>query len=257
MDNYIKCTLQGSIATVTIDRPQVLNSLNRKVLDELHQVMDELNQNPAVRVVILTGAGEKSFVAGADIGEMRNLSAMEAGEWGKRGQAVMNRIASMRPVVIAAINGYALGGGCELAAACDIRVASQKAKIGIPEVSLGVFPGFGGTQRLPRLIGLGRALEMLATGRQITAEEAYGMGLVNYVVAPEELMIFCKDLAEKILVHSASAITLGKQAMTAGIEMDLDKGLAYEAGLFAVSFSTQDQQEGMSAFLEKRPAKFD
>lgn len=256
MSDCVLCKIKGSVATVIINRPQALNALNAEVLEKLHAVMKGLDGDSTIKAVILTGAGEKAFVAGADIAAMRDMSTAEAKAWASLGQRTMNRVAAMRPVTIAAVNGYALGGGCELAMACDLRVASTKAKLGIPEVSLGVIPGFGGTQRLPRLIGLGRALEVLSTGRQVGAAEAEAWGLVNRVTGPKELLPFCMELAEKITANSTVAVSLGKQAMDSGMEMDLARGLELEAALFGVAFAAPDQKEGMTAFLEKRKANF-
>lgn len=244
-------------ALVTLNRLKALNALNTDLLRELDDVLTRLDTQREVRVVILTGSGEKAFAAGADIAAMRGMTPEEARQFSTYGQAVMARIAGMRAVVIAAVNGYSLGGGCELAMACDIRIASTRAKFGIPEVTLGVIPGFGGTQRLSRLIGVGRALEMMATGRQITAEEAMRMGLVNHVTEPGELLEVCEAMARKISANSTRAIALGKQSIYAGSEMDLNRGLAHEAGLFALTFAAPDQREGMDAFLEKRKAKFE
>ena len=244
-------------ALVSLYRLKALNALNTDLLRELDDVLTRLDTQREVRVVILTGSGEKAFAAGADIAAMRGMTPEEARQFSTYGQAVMARIAGMRAVVIAAVNGYSLGGGCELAMACDIRIASTRAKFGIPEVTLGVIPGFGGTQRLSRLIGVGRALEMMATGRQITAGEAMRMGLVNHVTEPGELLEVCEAMARKISANSTRAIALGKQSIYAGSEMDLNRGLAHEAGLFALTFAAPDQREGMDAFLEKRKAKFE
>ncbi len=256
MSDCVLCQADNGIALVTINRPEVLNALNPEVLRVLDQVLSALDRDPAVRVVILTGSGEKAFVAGADIASMRDMTPVEARAFSAAGQAVLQNLENMRPVVIAAINGFALGGGCELAMACDFIYASDKAKFGQPEINLGVVPGFGGTQRLPRLVGLGIAKELLATGRQVKAEECKSIGLVNHVTAPEELLSYCRELAAAIAANSASAIDLGKQCMNAGVEMDLVRALEYEANLFGVLFSTHDQKEGMTAFLEKRRANF-
>lgn len=257
MESLVLTEQKGWGALVTLNRPKALNALNTDVLRELDDVLTRLDTQRENRVVILTGSGEKAFAAGADIAAMRGMTPEEAKQFSTYGQAVMTRIAGMRAVVIAAVNGYALGGGCELAMACDIRIASTRAKFGIPEVTLGVIPGFGGTQRLSRLIGVGRALEMMATGGQITAEEALRMGLVNHVTEPGELLEVCEAMARKIAANSAGAVALGKQSIYAGSEMDLNRGLAHEAGLFALAFASPDQREGMDAFLEKRKAKFE
>ena len=256
MESLVRTEQRQWGAVVTLNRPEALNALNLGVLQELDETLSQLSWRRETRVVILTGSGDRSFAAGADIAAMRGMTPEEAQQFSAYGQAVMSRIAGMRAVVIAAVNGYALGGGCELAMACDIRIASRTAKFGIPEVTLGVIPGFGGTQRLSRLIGVGRALELMATGGQITAEEALRMGLVNHVTEPEALLEACEAMARTIAANSAGAIALGKQSIYAGSEMDLNQGLAHEAGLFALAFAAPDQREGMDAFLEKRKAKF-
>jgi enoyl-CoA hydratase len=256
MSDCVTCVIENDIAIVTINRPKALNALNQELLTLLYDTMVECDQDSVARVVIITGSGEKAFVAGADIAEMQNLSPVQARQFAKVGQRTMEKVANMRPFVIAAINGFALGGGCELALACDIRVASNKARLGIPEVTLGVIPGFGGTQRLPRLVGLGVAKELLATGRQVKAEEAKEIGLVNFVTEPEELMPYCMELAKRIAANSTSAIHLGRQSMNAGADISLAQALELEASLFGVVFSTPDQREGMAAFLEKRAARF-
>lgn len=255
MSDFVKLSRNDGVVTVTIDRPEALNALDPNVLKELEQHFEALNDDQSAKVIILTGV-KKAFVAGADIASMSKMTPEEAVEFSRLGQRVFNRVASMRPVVIAAVNGFALGGGCELAMACDIRVAAESAKMGIPETSLGVFPGFAGTQRLPRLVGLGIAKEMLATAQKVSAQRAYEIGLVNHVVPNEELLSFCEDLAKTILKNSAAAIATGKKLMDMGSEMDLDKAQDYEAALFGVAFSTPDQKEGMAAFLEKRPPAF-
>jgi enoyl-CoA hydratase len=256
MNDCVIRVIENDIATVTINRPKALNALNQEILTSLCDTMAELDQNSVVKIVILTGSGEKAFVAGADIAEIQSLSPVQAKQFAELGQRTMDKIANMRPFVIAAVNGFALGGGCELALACDIRIASNKAKLGIPEVTLGVIPGFGGTQRLPRLVGLGIAKELFATGRQVKAEEAKEIGLVNFVTEHEELMPFCMELAKRIAANSTSAIHLGKQSMNAGADISLSQALELEASLFGVAFSTSDQKEGMTAFLEKRAAEF-
>lgn len=255
MSRFIKLNCNGAVATVTIDRPEALNALDPEVLQDLESCFEKLNDDLSVKVIILTGV-KKAFVAGADIASMSKMTPEEAVEFSRLGQRVFNRVASMRPVVIAAVNGFALGGGCELAMACDIRVAAESAKMGIPETSLGVFPGFAGTQRLPRLVGLGIAKEMLVTAQKVPAQRAYEIGLVNHVVPNEELLGYCEELAKTILKNSSTAIAAGKKLMDMGGEMDLDKAQDYEAALFGVAFSTADQKEGMAAFLEKRPPVF-
>jgi enoyl-CoA hydratase len=244
------------IGMITLNRPKVLNALNYKILKELDSLLDLVAQDETIKVVIITGSGEKSFVAGADISEMRNLSAPQGREWGKFGQSVFNRIETLPQPVIAAVNGYALGGGCELAMACDMRIVSEKAKFGQPEVGLGVIPGFAGTQRLPRLIGRGRAKELLFTGDIINAEEAYRIGLANKVTTAEELIDTAKAVAEKIMSRAEVAVRLCKSAVNVGMNIDIQSGTAYEAETFGLCFATRDQKEGMTAFLEKRKALF-
>ena len=256
MEPYIRCEERGPVALVTLSRPEALNALNAAVLEELCEVMDRLDGRRQVKVVILTGAGEKAFAAGADIAAMREMTPEAAAAFSRTGHRTMDKVASMRAVTIAAVNGYALGGGCELALACDIRIASTRAKMGIPEASLGVIPGFGGTQRLPRLVGLSRAIELLATGRPCGAEECREMGLVDRVAEPEGLMDACMELAETTSRNSATAIAHGKQCMRAGLERELGEALELEQRVFAMNFTEADQREGMSAFLEKRLAAF-
>ena len=247
--------IRGNVGYITINRPKALNALNVKALTELSEAVDMMAGDDNVKVIIITGAGGKAFVAGADISAMQTMTATEAYAYARLGQTTYNKVADAPKIVIAAIDGFALGGGCELALACDIRVASAKSKIGIPEVTLGVFPGFAGTQRLPRLVGTGIAKEMLATARKVGAAEAREIGLVNYVVE-EDPVAKAEELAAEICKNSASAIALGKRAMNEGMEMELKKGIEHEAALFAMTFATPDQREGMTAFLEKRPANF-
>lgn len=247
---------RGPVGYLTINRPKALNALNEEVLQSLENTIHLINNDKMIKVVILTGSGEKSFVAGADIAAMKDMTPVQAQDFSRLGQRVFRAIETARPVTIAAINGYALGGGCELAMACDIRIASEKAKMGIPEVTLGVFPSFAGAQRLPLLVGLGYAKEMLATAKKVPAEEALRIGLVNHVVPADQLMERCEALAAEICQHSTAAIAYGKMSMTAGLEMDMDRALEHEATLFGLTFSTEDQREGMGAFLEKRPPKF-
>ncbi|WP_312421576.1 enoyl-CoA hydratase-related protein [Anaerospora hongkongensis] len=247
---------EDSIGLLTINRPQVLNALNRETMTEISQVVGKIATDPEVAVLIITGAGEKSFVAGADISEMRTLSALEGRAWSKFSQATFNAIENLPQPVIAAVNGYALGGGCELAMSCDIRIASDKAKFGQPEVLLGVVAAFAGTQRLPRLVGKGRAKELLFTGDQIDAAEACRIGLVNKVVPAGELLTAAKELAAKIISRGPVAVQLCKAAVNEGLDMDLESAQAYEAEVFGLCFATADQKEGMNAFVEKRPAKF-
>lgn len=256
MEKLIQCQLHEQVAVLTIDRPKALNALNNEVLHQLGEALEQLEQDKAVRVIIITGAGSKAFVAGADIATMQPMTPEQGKAFSVYGQSVMDRITKMSAIVIAAVNGFALGGGCELAMACDFRIAATNAKFAIPEVSLGVIPGFGGTQRLPRLVGVGRAMELMATGGQINAEEAYRMGLVNHVLSQEELMDYCLSLAQKIAANSFAAVALGKQSIHAATELDLSRGLAYESSQFGLTFANPDQREGMNAFLEKRKANF-
>lgn len=249
--------VDGAVAIVTINRPNALNALNPCVLGQLYETMERLDRDDTIRAVIVTGAGDKAFVAGADISAMSMMTPEEALDFAKTGHRTMDRIAAMKKLTIAAINGFALGGGCELAMACDIRIASTKSRIGIPEVTLGVIPGLGGTQRLPRLVGLGMAMELLTTGHQIKADEAKEIGLVNHVVEAEELLLTCMDLAQKAAKNSASAVAFGKQCISSGLETDLMHGLELEQRVFSLTFATRDQKEGMSAFLEKRKANFE
>lgn len=255
MNRFLNQTKDNGMARIVINRPEAMNALDVNVLKELNEIFNVLDNDPEVKVVILTGV-EKSFVAGADIAAMSKMSPEEAEAFSRFGQSVFDFIENMKPVTIAAVNGYALGGGCELAMACDIRVAAETAKIAIPETSLGVFPGFAGTQRLSRLVGLGIAKEMLATAEMITAQRAYEIGLVNHVVKKENLVSFCEELAGKIMKNCKKSIAIGKHLMNVGKEMAFDKAEAYEAALFGVIFSTIDQKEGMRAFLEKRSPKF-
>lgn len=247
---------ENGIGIVTINRPKALNALNAATIYELDRMFTELAKDQTVKVVVLTGGGEKSFVAGADITEMQVMSAIEGRNWAKLAQAVFNKIENLPQPVIAAVNGYALGGGCEISMACDIRIAADKAKFGQPEVSLGIPPGFGGTQRLARLIGKGRAKEMLFTGDMIDAAEAYRIGLVNKVTTSEELMNTAKAMAQTIMSRAPVAVQVCKAAVNEGLDTDLDSAIAYEAEVFGLCFSTVDQKEGMTAFVEKRKASF-
>lgn len=244
------------IATLTINRPKSLNALNKETLEEMLACCKEISEDRSVQVVIITGAGEKAFVAGADISFMQGLDAAGGKKFGRLGHAVARTIENLPQPVIAAINGFALGGGCELALACDIRLASDNAKFGQPEVNLGVIPGFGGTQRLPRLIGKGLANELLFSGNIIDAAEACRIGLVNRVISQEKLMDECRELALKICSRGPAAVRLCKEAVNNGMEMDLNRACSYEGDLFAFCFAGDEQKEGMSAFLEKRTPNF-
>ncbi len=244
------------VATVTIQRPKVLNALNRALLLELEQAFAALEKDPGARVIVLTGAGEKAFVAGADIAEMEKLSPVEARDFALLGQRVFAAIEAFPKPVIAAVNGYALGGGCELALCCDLRLAAESARFGQPEINLGILPGFAGSQRLPRLIGKGRAKEMLFTGEMIDAREAWRIGLANHVVVDGGLREETLRLAKKMAGKGLVALRLCKEAVNHGMEMESSRAAAFEADLFGLAFSTGDQREGMRAFLEKRPARF-
>ncbi len=245
-----------NIAIVTINRPKVLNALNATVIEELEKAFIELKNDPEVGAVILTGAGEKAFVAGADISGLVELNPLEGKMFAEKGQAVFNLIENLGKPVIAAINGFALGGGCELAMACTIRIASEKAKLGQPEVNLGIIPGYGGTQRLPRLVGKGRAMELILTGRMVDANEAYQIGLVNKVVPPEKLLDEAIEMAKLILTKGPLAVKFAMEAVNRGLEVSLEDGLKIEADLFGMCCATEDKVEGTKAFLEKRKPNF-
>lgn len=246
---------ETNIGILSINRPDALNALNSSVLEELIQAIDMANKDEEVHVLILTGEG-RAFVAGADIGEMKDMSPTDARKFAETGIDLFRKIELMEKPVIAAVNGFALGGGCELAMSCDIRIASEKAKFGQPEVGLGITPGFAGTQRLGRLVGIGRAKELIYTSDIIDADEAYRIGLVNKVVAPEELMGKAMEMAEKIASKSQLAVRYAKTAINRGMETDLDTAMAIEKDLFGLCFATEDQKEGMAAFLEKRKPNF-
>lgn len=244
------------IAKVTINRPKALNALNTETIEELGKVITEIEDRKDIKIVIITGAGEKAFVAGADIKEMQNLNAQEGRAMSRKAQKVFSKIEHMPQIVIAAVNGYALGGGCELSMACDIRIASKNAKFGQPEVNLGILPGFGGTQRLPRLVGKGIAKEMIFTADMISADEAYRIGLANKVVEADELIDSCIEMGKKIMTKGMFGVSLAKAAVNDGMNMDTESAFKYEADMFGLCFATEDQEEGMTAFLEKRPASF-
>jgi enoyl-CoA hydratase len=246
----------GASAIVTINRPTVLNALNAQTLDELRRAVLELKQDAGVRVVILTGAGEKSFVAGADIKELARQTPTGGREHALAGQHVFDLIENMGKPAIAAINGYALGGGCELAMACTLRIAADTARLGQPEISLGLIPGYAGTQRLPRLVGKGRAMEMMLTGAPIAADEALRIGLVNRVVPAAELMTEAKKLAAQLAAGAPIAMRYIINAINKGIEMPFAEACQYEATLFGLVASTEDMREGTAAFLEKRKPAF-
>jgi enoyl-CoA hydratase len=252
----LRVEIRDAVLHITIDRPKVLNALNAETLDEIERVFAAARQDDSVRGVIVTGGGEKAFVAGADIGELAKNDALSAKAMSERGQQVFRSIELFPKPVIAAVNGFALGGGCELALACHIRIASEKAQLGLPEVSLGVIPGYGGTQRLARLAGKGKALEMILTGDRITAAEAEKAGLVNRVVAPEDLIPAAETMMRTIVSRGPLAVRAAIEAVNGGVEMTLAGGESLEATLFAVVCSSEDMREGTQAFLEKRPASF-
>src|SRR5690349_17569093 len=247
---------QKSIAYVTVNRPKVLNALSMATMDELRAAFHEIKSDAEIRVVILTGAGEKAFIAGADISELAAQDPVSAKEYAQRGQSVLNLIENLGKPVIACINGFALGGGCEIAMACTIRLASETAKLGQPEVKLGIIPGYGGTQRLPRLVGKGIAMQLLLTGEMITAQEAYRIGLVNEVAAPADLIPRAEAIAAKIIANAPLAVQYTMEAVNKGMETPLAEGLYVEAVLFGAACATEDKREGTTAFLEKRPAQF-
>ena len=247
---------ESGIGLLTVNRPEKLNALNRATVAELGEAVAEAAQDAAVRGLIITGAGEKAFVAGADIAELAMLTPVEAQAYAERGQAVFRSIETLRKPTVAAINGYALGGGLELAMACAVRVAAENARLGQPEVKLGILPGYGGTQRLPRLIGRGRALEMLLSGEPVTAAEAHRMGLVNHVVAQAELIEFSRRWLAKALANAPLALGLTLAAVDVGLDAGLEQGLRFEAAAFGLTTATEDKREGTRAFLEKRAAVF-
>lgn len=248
---FITYEVEGQIGIITINRPKALNALNSAVLDELDKTLDAVDQE-AIRCLILTGAGEKSFVAGADIGEMSTLTKAEGESFGKKGNDVFRKLETFPIPVIAAVNGFALGGGCEISMSCDIRICSENAVFGQPEVGLGITPGFGGTQRLARIVGTGKAKEMIYGARNIKAEEAYRIGLVNNVYPAEELMPAAKKLASTIARNAPIAVRNCKRAINEGMQVDMDQAIVIEEKLFGSCFETCDQKEGMNAFLEKR-----
>ncbi|MFV0577609.1 MAG: enoyl-CoA hydratase-related protein [Fusobacterium ulcerans] len=249
--NYITYEQEGFVGIITINRPKALNALNSEVLKELDACLDEVNLE-TTRALILTGAGEKSFVAGADIGEMSTLTKAEGEAFGKIGNDVFRKLETFPIPVIAAINGFALGGGCEISMSCDIRICSDNALFGQPEVGLGITPGFGGTQRLARIIGVGKAKEMIYAATNVKADEALRIGLVNAVYPLEELMPAAKKLAGKIARNAPIAVRACKKAINEGLDVDMDKAIVIEEKLFGSCFESEDQKEGMAAFLEKR-----
>jgi enoyl-CoA hydratase len=252
---FLQYAKEDGIGTVTVNRPAALNALNERVCTELNDVFQQIETDPDVRVVIITGSG-KAFVAGADVGEMHPQSSVQISNFVAVMRRTGERIYSLSKPVIGAINGFALGGGCELAMCCDLRIASEGARFGQPEMNLGIIPGFGGTQRLARLVGVARAKELIYTGDMIDARTALAMGLVNKVVPPENLMSEARTLAQKMLSKSSVALSLAKKAINGGLEANLATGLDLEGECFALCFATEDQKEGMAAFMEKRKAQF-
>ncbi|HKR55591.1 MAG TPA: enoyl-CoA hydratase-related protein [Gemmatimonadales bacterium] len=248
--------VKDGVAVVTINRPDKLNALNDQVMAELADAAERIATDPAIKGAILTGAGPKSFVAGADISDLAKQGPFDGKARAMRGQGVLRRLETCGKPVIAAVNGFALGGGCELAMACHIRIASENAKFGQPEVKLGIAPGYGGTQRLPRLVGKGVAMQLILTAEMIDAAEAYRIGLVNKVVPANELMAETEKMLRGILSMGPLAVRLSMEAIDHGLEMTLDEGLLLEANHFGLLAATQDTKEGLTAFLEKRPAKF-
>jgi len=247
---------KGPIAYVTVNRPEVLNALNHETWEGLGRAFEEAEEDPTVRGVILTGAGEKAFIAGADISELAEITAVEAQKSSHFGQSVLDLIENLGKPVVAAVNGFALGGGCETAMACTIRIASEKARFGQPEVTLGLLPGGGGTQRLPRLVGKGRALQLILSGEIISAQEAYRIGLVNEVVPPAELIPRAEAILHRILANAPIALRLSLEAVNKGVEASQDEGLALEASFFGLCAGTEDKKEGTTAFLAKRAPQF-
>ena len=254
MYQTVRYEKKGNVAIATIDRPEALNALNTQAIADMEQVIAAVAADPEVRVLLVTGAG-RAFVAGADVSQMYPMSLMEGRDIGQKGSRMMRNLEKLEIPTIAVVNGFALGGGTELAMACDIILASEKAVFGQPEVGLGITPGFSGTQRLPRRIGIGRAKEMIYTGRLVKAAEAKEIGLADFVYPAEELMDAAMKLAESISAQAPIAVRLSKVAVNRGLQMDIDSGIALENELFGMCFATEDKKEGMGAFLEKRAEK--
>jgi len=257
LSDHVRVETEDGIRTVTVDRPEKLNALNTEVMDSLDGAFAAAASEGSLRCLIVTGAGEKAFIAGADIGELAKLTPVEGREHARRGQAVIGRLEQFPFPTIAAINGYAYGGGLELAMACSLRIASENARMGLPETSLGILPGYGGTQRLARLVGASRAMELVLTAEKgVTAAEAHRIGLVNRVVPAGQALSGAKELARKIAANGPTACRYAAEAIRRGMEMPTAEGLALEATLFGLCAATEDMKEGMTAFLEKRPARF-
>ncbi|WP_449273595.1 enoyl-CoA hydratase-related protein [Lactiplantibacillus daowaiensis] len=255
-DNILLDINEG-IATLTINRPKSMNALNTATLTEIGEALDEIKANADdIKVVVITGAGEKAFVAGADISEMRDMNSLQAAELSKVAHNSFGKIENLPQLTIAAVNGYCLGGGLELASSCDVRVVSEKAKFGQPEVTLGIVPGFGGTQRLTRLVGRGKAKEMIAMGTMIDAKEAYRVGIAEEIAAPEALMDKVMEIAHQVMKNGLIAVSMAKYVIDRAADLPLDTAIDFETQMWAQTFATEDQTEGMTAFLEKRHAKF-
>lgn len=251
--NTLLLEVSDGIGVLTINRPKALNALNSEVISELNTCLEEVKNNDDIKVLILTGSGEKSFVAGADISEMLNFDVAGGRSFALNAKKAFDLLETMDKPTIAAVNGFALGGGCEISMACDITVAAENAVFGQPETGLGITPGFGGTQRLARLVGKKKAKELIFTCDKVKAPEAKELGLVNTVVPQAELMDYCKEMAKKIIKNAPLAVAYSKQAINNGLDVDLSTGVEIEASLFGMCFATEDQKEGMSAFVEKRP----
>ncbi len=257
MSPNVRIETEEGVRTITVDRPEKLNALNSEVIEALDEAFAAAAEDPSLRCLVVTGAGEKAFIAGADIGELAKLTPVQGREHARRGQAVLDRLAGMSVPTIAAINGYAYGAGLELAMACCLRVASENAKMGLPETSLGILPGYGGTQRLARLVGVARAMELVLTAEKgVTASEAHRIGLVNRVVPAGRALEGAKELARKIAANGPAACRYAMEAIRRGIEVPTAEGLVLEATLFGLCAATEDMKEGMTAFLEKRTPRF-
>ena len=252
--SFVTLERKGAVGIITMNRPEALNALNAQVLADLSAVLDEVANDDSILVAVVTGAG-RSFVAGADIGQMSTMTPAEAKQFGLFGNQVFLKLETLSKPTIAAVNGFALGGGCELSMACDIRIASEKAKFGQPEVGLGITPGFGGTQRLPRIVGISKAMELILTAKVIGAAEAKAIGLVSEVYPPEELMPKAMEMANMICANAQIAVCESKRCIRMGMQADIHTASAFEAEAFGVTCGTEDKNEGMSAFLEKRSEK--